>query len=463
MKKGFLSILGIIGAVTLILFVGETLSFGASPFMNAAKMTGIEIVQDGTVTGWAGKYGGNIKPNGPLKGKRIGVITASEFSDWQAYYLVSYIGEYGGTCEFLLVDWVTWKEVRPNAPTKSVHGMWGLSVDPVPVMGGDKPANFKSLKKADPKAYDVVLIMGEHSGDVMVTEPPVIDFIKAAAANGAVVGGIGGGIMPMISAGVLHGKKCCGNRVVDYMLKRIGKFENARVAVDGKIITGRDTASTPEFFRAVCKVVDPSFKEPRKGILKGKKVMIMVLEDFEDIELVVPFLELKYRGAEVVIGAFPPETKSRPALLGVDVIHGNFGVSIPFQEIPDSHYRIIKSKDLKMSDFDVLMIPGAFNPWQIVATGATEFVKEAYGAGKIIAAICHGAIPLAAADLVKGRKCAGWLACKDSVEIMGGQYMADWAAGIDGQIVTGRTPPEIPEFLDAITEALLRHEQVAER
>jgi hypothetical protein len=39
---------------------------------------------------------------------------------------------------------------------------------------------------------------------------------------------------------------------------------------------------------------------------------------------------------------------------------------------------------------------------------------------------------------------------------MGGKFMPDWAAGIDGQIVTGRTPPEIPEFVEAITEALLR-------
>jgi protease I len=449
-------LMGVVLAVSLIVFGLSTSAPAASPFLEVAKKTGITIIQDGAVTSWEGKYGGNIKPNGPLKGKRIGVITASEFSDWQAYYLVSYIGEYGGICEFLLVDWVTWKEVRPNTAPKGVHGMWGLSVDPVPVMGGDKPDKFKSLKKANPKDYAALIIMGEHAGDVMVTEPPVIDFIKAAAANGAVVGGIGGGIMPMISAGILNGKKCTGSRVVDYMLKKIGQFENAPVMVDGKVITGRDTASTPEFFRAVCKALDPTFVDPRKGILKGKKVMIMVCEDFEDIELCVPFMEFKYRGAEVIIGAFPPETKSRPALLGLDVIHGNFGVSIPFQEIPASHYRIIKSKHLKMSDFDVLMIPGAFNPWQIVATGATEFLKEAYGAGKIIAAICHGAIPLAAADLIKGRKTAGWLACKDSVEIMGGKFMPDWAAGIDGQIVTGRTPPEIPEFVEAITEALLR-------
>ena len=68
---------------------------------------------------------------------------------------------------------------------------------------------------------------------------------------------------------------------------------------------------------------------------------------------------------------------------------------------------------------------------------------------------CLVAIPLAAADLVEGKKIAGWLACKDAVNIMGGIHNWDWSAVIDGQIVTGRVPNDIPEFIDAITEALL--------
>ncbi len=184
--------------------------------------------------------------------------------------------------------------------------------------------------------------------------------------------------------------------------------------------------------------------------------MLVVGEDFEDIELVVPTMELLYRGAEVIIGKFPPELKARPALLGIDVVTGNFGVSIPFQEIPESYYSIRSLKDVKMADFDVAIVTGAFNPWNMVATGTAEWLKEVSAAGKLIAAICHGAIPLAAADLVKGRKVTGWLASKDSVEIMGGEFKPkEWAAAIDGRIVTGRTPPELPEFIDAIAVALL--------
>ena len=138
------------------------------------------------------------------------------------------------------------------------------------------------------------------------------------------------------------------------------------------------------------------------------------------------------------------------------MITGNFGVSIPFQEIPDNCYSIRNLKDVKMADFDVAIITGAFNPWNMVATGATDWLKEANDAGKIIAVICHGAMCLAAADMVKGKKITGWLAARDSVEIMGGEFKpGEWAAAIDGRIVSARTPPEIPEFLDAIAVALL--------
>ena len=334
--------------------------------------------------------------------------------------------------------------------------MWDLSVDPVPVMGGNKATFYKSLKKADPKDYDALVILGGHSGDVMVTEAEVLDFIKASAKKGAFIGGIAGGILPMISAGIMQGKRCTGDRTVDYMLKKIGEFESLPVVTDGKIITARATVDTPAFLGALCRAFDPGFDDPWKGSLAGTSALLAVGEDFEDIELVVAVMELIYRGVEVIIGEFAPELKSRPALLGVDVVTGSFGISIPFQEIPESYYAIRNLYDVKMTDFDVVILTGAFNPWNMVAVGAIDWLQEANAAGKIIAAICHGPVALAAADLVKGKKLTGWLASKDPVEIMGGEFKPQqWAAAIDGRIVSGRTPSEMPEFIDAITIAVL--------
>jgi len=438
----------------IFLFVPANAALAGS-FLDVAKETGIEIVQDGDAVLWQGKSGGQTKSQGPLAGKKVAAIVASEFSDFQAYYLASYIGEYGGTLDFLCVDWVTWKFTRPNVKDKGVQGMWGLSLDPIPVMGPAKH-NCKNLGQAKAADYDAVVILGGHSGDVMVTEAKVMDFIKAANQKGAVIGGIEAGIMPLIATRLVEGKKTTGNCVVSYMLKKISSFRDTPMVRDGNLITARDTVDTPAFVQELCKAFDPAFVDKRRGILAGKRIVMIAGEDFEDIELVVPAMEFIHRGAQITLATFPAPMKSRPALLGLDVVQGNFGCTVPFQEIPASYYRITKLSEISMNDFDLVMIPGAFCPWNLVVSGRTEWLKQADRAGKFIAAICHAPIPLAAADLVSGKKIAGWLASKDSVEIMGGKYSSDYAAVVDGRIVTGRTPPEVPEFLDAITYALLQ-------
>jgi len=425
----------------------------AGSFVEVAKQTGIEIVKDGTALIWKGP-GGVTKPRGPLAGKKIGVLAASEFSDFQAYYLASYIGEFGGKLDFLLVDWVQWKFTRPNITNKGVRGMWDLSLDPIPVMGTGK-CNAKRLEEANPRDYDAVVVMGGHSADVMVTEEKVHNFLKEAHANGAVLGAIGAGSMPLIRCGLLDGKKATGDAAVEFMIKKIGTFVSAPVVVDGKLITAGDTVDTPAFVRALCQAFDPSFKDPRKDILKGKRILVIAGEDFEDIELAVPVMEYLYRGAKVIMGTFPAPMKSRPAMLGLNVVQGNFGMTVPLQEIPDKYYQIKPLSQIKMDEFDALQIPGAFCPWNMVAARQPiEFLKKANAAGKILAYICHGPIPIAAADLIKGKKVAGWLAAADAVRIMGGEFNWEWAATVDGNHVTGRTPPEVPEFVDAITVAL---------
>lgn len=335
-------------------------------------------------------------------------------------------------------------------------GMNGLGINgnrtefPVVMKKGEGLA--ADYKVADPKKYDALIIIGGHSGDIMYPDDVALGFIKAVADRGVPIVGIGGGILPMIQLDLMNGKKWPGNTAVDYMLKQIADFRNEPVVTDGKIITGRDTVDSPAVLRALAKLMSPSFQDEHKGILKGKKVMAMIADDWEDVELTCPAMELMYRGAEFIVGLFEPEMRARPY---ANFRVGYFGTTVPFQEIPLSFYKIIEQKDLKMSDFDLVYIPGAFNPWNINALHR-DWLRDAYANGKLIAPICHGPIPVSAADLIQGKKCCGWMASKHAVNAMGGKFMPDWAAAIDGQIVPPRSPPEAPEFVDAMTEALLR-------
>jgi protease I len=464
--------------VLVVGFVFFAISAVASDYLEVAKQTGIDIVKEGDAIIWTGEYGGKVKPKGPLVGKKIGLLVACEFSDWQAYYLSEYVAEFGGSPQFIMDNNHLWKNTRPMNGIHIPRGTWGLTLtegmdglgingarteypvvlkeDPNLVAPGVPGQGTGSLKVADPKKYDALIILGSHSGDVLVADDLALAFIKAVADRGVPIAGIGAGIMPMIHLGLMDGKNAVGNRTVDYMLRKIAIYHAGSVAVDGRIITGRDTYSTPGVLRALCKMMSPNFKDLHKGILKGKTVMAMTAEDWEDIEMCTPIMELMYRGANIVVGLFDPIQKARPAMLDSEVRTGSFGTTVPFQEIPDSYYSIIKVEDLKMNDFDALFIHGAMNPWRLtVGTEAQEFLKDAWAFGKIIAAICHGPIPPARAGIVQGKHSAGWMAVEDSVKIMGGIYNWDWSAVIDGNYVSGRVPMDAPEFIDAITTRLL--------
>ena len=249
-----------------------------------------------------------------------------------------------------------------------------------------------------------------------------------------------------------------GDRGIDVVrpfLSRLGSYQDRPVVMDGNLITARDSDATPEFVRALARHFQPSWDDPTEELLRDKRILIVAGQDFEDVELCVPAMEFDQRGAQVILGTFPAPVVLRPPMLGVEVVMGNFGMSVPFQELDAARYPVVPLADLTLDDFDALMIPGAFCPWNCLDEGSpVELCRRAAAAGKVVAAICHGPLVLAAADLVEGRRVAGFTACRDDVITMGAHYDFAWPAMIDGNIVTGRIPDDVPEFVDAITDAL---------
>ncbi|MCF7942926.1 MAG: DJ-1/PfpI family protein [Spirochaetia bacterium] len=425
-------------------------------YLLSIEAKGIELQRKDGALLWTGDKPGSVKTYGPLVGKKIGCLITSEFSDFQAYYIAAYIGEFGGALDFILVDDVSWHWTRPNNRQKGVQGLWGLSVDPIPVGGGEKADTAVKVTLAVAEEYDALIILGGPSGDIMSTEKPVQDLLLRAYNNGAVLGGIGGGIIPLITVGLTDGKKCTGNEQVDFMLKRKCDYSNDRCVLDERILTAQDTVDTPEFVSELCSFFDNDYVDNRKDMLKGKRMLLIAGWDFEDFEIAVPALEFLHRGSELIIGTFTGCKRSRPPLLGVNVVQGNFGMSVPLQEINDDLYQIKDLRDISHEEYDGLMIPGSFCPWNMIEAGyPLTFLQGADESGNMIAFMCHGPIAVAAAGLAENKKSTGWLSCLPAFNSMGGDFQTEWAAVIDGNMVSGRTTPELPEFIDAMSIGLL--------
>ncbi len=419
------------------------------------KSRGIMVDDDAGVLTLAGEETGRKKQNGPLAGRTVGLLVAPEFSDFQAYYLVEYLSEFGADVHFIGAEGAHWKYTRPTDPKKGLQGMWGLSLNPVPVLG-DSRCSYATLDEVSPRDFDAVITLGGHSADILTTTPAALSFLKEASEAGCILGAIGEGTLPLVSQRLIAGRRCTGNRIVSYLLDRLGNFTARPVERDGTLITCRDTEFCGEFVRELVRAFEPSFEDRYRGCLNGRRIVIIAGEDFEDIELVAPVLELLHRGASLTLATFPPPLRARPPMLGLDVVMGNFGVSVPLQDIPGDRYRIRPLAEITADEFDMVMIPGAFCPWNMVAAGTpVDWLRSVYEQGAHIAAICHGAIPLSAADIVADKQLAGVDAVRDHVTIMGGTFRPEASAMIDGRIVSGRVPPDVPEFLDAMTLALL--------
>src|ERR1019366_8430759 len=95
--------------------------------------------------------------------------------------------------------------------------------------------------------------------------------------------------------------------------------------------------------------------------------------------------------------------------------------------------------DVKPEAYDGLVIPGGRAPEYLrLDKRVLEIVRQFAGSNKPIAAICHAAQLLAAADVVRGKSVSCYPACSPDVVAAGGTYadIAIDAAHTDGNLVT---------------------------
>src|SRR5687767_292071 len=120
------------------------------------------------------------------------------------------------------------------------------------------------------------------------------------------------------------------------------------------------------------------------GELKGKRVLIIAGDDYEDMELQYPKYRLLEAGAEVVVAG----QKAGETYKGK---HG----------YPQKSDKAIA--ELRAGDFDALVVPGGWMPDKLRRdTDLLKIVKAINDAGKVVASICHGPQIDISAGIVKG-------------------------------------------------------------
>lgn len=106
-----------------------------------------------------------------------------------------------------------------------------------------------------------------------------------------------------------------------------------------------------------------------------------------------------------------------------------------------------------VAEFDGLVLPGGtVNPDKLrIDESAVAFVRDFVNSGKPVAAICHGPWTLVEADVVRGRTLTSYPSIRTDLR-NAGATVVDQQVCLDGNIITSRSPDDLPAFCQAITD-----------
>jgi protease I len=111
-------------------------------------------------------------------------------------------------------------------------------------------------------------------------------------------------------------------------------------------------------------------------------------------------------------------------------------------------------REVTACDFDALFIPGGYSPDRLrVDPHILRFVKEFVESGKPVLAICHAPQLLITAQVLKGRTVTGWKSIVQDIKNAGATYV-DSEVVEDGNLISSRSPRDIPVFIKASLKAL---------
>ena len=187
--------------------------------------------------------------------------------------------------------------------------------------------------------------------------------------------------------------------------------------------------------------------------MAAKKILFLTGDFAEDYETMVPFQALLMLGHTV--HAVCPGKKSGDTIK--TAIH-DFEGDQTYTEKPGHLFALNASFDeVSPADYDALMIAGGRAPEYLrLNDKVIACVRHFAESGKPVAAVCHGAQLLAAADVIRGKRISAYPACAPEVKLAGGEY-ADIAvtdAVTDGQFVTAPAWPAHPAWLAQFVKLL---------
>ena len=169
--------------------------------------------------------------------------------------------------------------------------------------------------------------------------------------------------------------------------------------------------------------------------LAGKRIAIMLDQEYQELEVWYPYYRLREEGADVTLVA-PRAQETYPSKLG-------------YPCVSDAAAGAVSG-----GDFHAVIVPGGWCPDFMRRDEAMiRFIRQCVEAGIVLAAICHGGWMLCCTGALRGRRATSFVAIKHDMINAGCEWL-DEECVVDGNLITARKPDDLPAFCRAIIDKL---------
>jgi protease I len=174
--------------------------------------------------------------------------------------------------------------------------------------------------------------------------------------------------------------------------------------------------------------------------LHDMRIAFLAADGVEKVELEQPRAALREHGAQVQLLSLKTD----------DIQARNHDLE------PAGTFSVDRAvSEAAVDDFDALILPGGtVNPDKLrLDSSAVSFVRDFVNSGKPVAAICHGPWTLVEAGVVAGRTLTSYPSIRTDLRNAGAKVV-DQEVVVDRNLITSRSPSDLPAFCAAILEQL---------
>ncbi len=173
------------------------------------------------------------------------------------------------------------------------------------------------------------------------------------------------------------------------------------------------------------------------------RALILVANGFEDLSLFLPWYRLREEGVDTTLAS--------PLMHALTGLHG-------YVVEPD-----LPIHSVDPEGYDLLVIPDGLAPERLrLREEAVDVVRTFVQDGRMVAAMGHGPQVLISAGTLDGKTLTCSPGIRDDVRMAGGVYR-DESTILDGNLLTARSPDELPEYCLRLIAMLKASEAVRVR